>query len=74
MGKNQINVKFASQAVAPFREETQELLKTLSDTADVMDRWVKVQMMWCSLESVFTGGDIAKQLPKEAKIFGKVDN
>ena len=49
-----------------------ELLKVLSDTADVLDRWVKVQMMWCGLESVFTGGDIAKQLPKEAKIFGKV--
>ena len=50
-----------------------ELLKVLSDTADVLDRWIKVQMMWCSLESVFTAGDIATQLPKEAKIFGKVN-
>ena len=31
-----------------------------------------MQMMWC-LESVFTGGDIAKQMPVEAKKFGKVD-
>ena len=61
------------KAVAPFREETQELLKQLSETADVIERWLKVQQMWCSLESVFTGGDIAKQLPKEAKMFGKVD-
>ena len=30
-------------------------------------------MMWCSLESVFTGGDIAKQMPMEAKKFAKVD-
>merc|ERR1719316_736 len=30
-------------------------------------------MMWCSLESVFTGGDIAKQMPQEAKKFQKVD-
>ena len=61
------------KAVAPFREETQDLLKQLSETADVLDRWLKVQQMWCSLESVFMGGDISKQLPKEAKMFLKVD-
>ena len=33
------------KAVAPFREETQELLKQLSETADVIERWLKVQMM-----------------------------
>ncbi|KAH8056491.1 dynein light chain binding protein [Aureococcus anophagefferens] len=59
--------------VAPFREETQEQLAALSDASDTLERWVKVQLMWCSLESVFTGGDIAKQLPMEAKKFGKVD-
>ena len=30
-------------------------------------------MMWCALKSVFTGGDIAKQLPKEAQMFAKLD-
>lgn len=29
--------------------------------------------MWCSLESVFTAGDIAKHLTMEAKKFSKVD-
>jgi dynein heavy chain len=59
--------------VAPFRGEAQALLASLSETADTLERWLKVQMLWCSLESVFTGGDIAKQLPMEAKKFGKVD-
>lgn len=59
--------------VAPFRDRAQELLQTLSDASDTLERWLKVQMMWCSLESVFTGGDIAKQMPMEAKKFGKID-
>ena len=59
--------------VTPFRERVQELLQALSETSDTLERWVKVQMMWCSLESVFTGGDIAKQMPMEAKKFAKID-
>ena len=41
--------------VAPFREEATELLANLNDAADTLEQWVKVQLMWCSLESVFTG-------------------
>lgn len=59
--------------VAPFRNMAGGLLGSLSDTSDTLERWVKVQMMWCSLESVFTGGDIAKQMPREAKKFAKLD-
>jgi len=59
--------------VAPFRDRAQELLQRLSETSDTLERWLKVQMMWCSLESVFMGGDIAKQMPMEAKKFGKID-
>jgi dynein heavy chain len=59
--------------VTPFREEAQALLGKLSEISDVLERWLKVQMMWCSLESVFTGGDIAKQMPMEAKKFSKID-
>ncbi len=58
---------------APFREEAQNTLQSLSDTSDVFERWLKVQIMWCSLESVFTGGDIAKQMPTEAKKNSRVD-
>lgn len=57
----------------PFRERAQELLGLLSETSDTLERWLKVQMMWCALESVFTGGDIAKQMPLEAKKFSKID-
>ena len=53
--------------VLPFKAEVSALLARLSDTAETLERWLKVQMLWCSLESVFMGGDIAKQMPVEAK-------
>jgi dynein heavy chain len=59
--------------VAPFRALAQDILGSLCETSDTLELWVKVQLMWCALESVFTGGDIAKQMPKEAKKFSKVD-
>jgi len=59
--------------VTPFRERAQERLQSLSETSDTLERWLKVQMMWCSLESVFMGGDIAKAMPMEAKKFNKID-
>eukprot|EP00935_MAST-01C_sp_MAST-1C-sp1_P000949 g949.t1 len=59
--------------VTPFREEAQEKLNQLSETTETLEKWMKVQVLWCSLESVFTGGDIAKQMPVEAKKFQKID-
>lgn len=59
--------------VSPFRGMAQDILSSLCETSDTLELWVKVQLMWCALESVFTGGDIAKQMPKEAKKFSKVD-
>ncbi|CAE8591739.1 unnamed protein product, partial [Polarella glacialis] len=68
-----LNTMNAQRHSIPFKEELNGLLTTLSDTGDTIERWFKVQQMWTSLESVFTGGDIAKQMPMEAKKFQQID-
>jgi len=62
-----------SRYVAPFKENTQRLLQDLSDTSETLELWLKVQLQWSSLEVVFLGGDIAKQMPAVAKKFQKMD-
>lgn len=69
----QLQTMLTMRHVVPFRDEAQAMLITTSDTAETLERWIKVQTLWCSLESVFSGGDIAKQLPMEAKKFQKID-
>ena len=53
-----LNTMNAQRHSIPFKEELVGLLTSLSDTADTIERWYKVQQMWTSLESVFTGGDL----------------
>ena len=69
----QIQTLLSTRHVAPFRSDVQKFLTQLSDTSDTLEMWVKVQMLWTSLESVFLGGDIAKQMPFEAKKFVKIN-
>jgi len=69
----QLQTMLTMRHVTPFKNEAQSMLITTSDTSETLERWIKVQTLWCSLESVFSGGDIAKQLPMEAKKFQKID-
>lgn len=59
----------AQRHVGPFKEEVEKQIRIFSDVNETLDLWIKVQMLWTSLEAVFTGGDIAKQMPGESRKF-----
>ncbi len=59
--------------VTPFKAEVTEKIFSLSEVADTIEKWLKVQTLWTNLVSVFSSGDIAKQMPTEAKKFKNID-
>ena len=58
---------------APFKEEVHEWIAKLSTVGEIIEMWLVVQNMWMYMEAVFSGGDIVKQLPLEAKRFQNID-
>lgn len=70
---NQLNQMNAMKYVTPFKTEVTDRISILSEVADQIEKWLKVQTLWTNLVSVFTSGDIARNLPTEAKLFKNID-
>jgi len=73
--ESQLNCQglLAMRHISPFKVEVSQILSQLSETGETLELWLKVQLLWTSLESVLMGGDIARKMPRDAKKFAKID-
>ncbi len=70
MALNQMN---AMRYVTPFKAEVVDKISLIADVADIIEKWLKVQTLWTNLVSVFSSGDISKQMPTESKKFKAIN-
>ena len=69
----QLNQMNAMRYVTPFKSIVVEKMSLLGDVNDIIEKWLKVQNLWTNLVSVFTSGDISKQMPTMSKKFRGID-
>ncbi|KAJ1520022.1 hypothetical protein ONE63_004252 [Megalurothrips usitatus] len=62
----------STKYVEPFIEQVDHWEKALSLILEVLETTLAVQRQWLYLESIFTGEDIRKQLPKESEDFDEL--
>ena len=69
----QLNQMNAMRYVTPFKSIVVEKMSQLGDVNDIIEKWLKVKNLWTNLVSVFTSGDISKQMPTMSKKFKGID-